>query len=267
MSNGDSRLSILIADDEPLARERLAQMLRSMAGEFPIGEILLASDGLEAFETLTKESPDGSSPVADLVFLDIRMPKLNGLELALHLSKSKRPPLIVFVTAYDEYAVRAFEAEAIDYILKPARKERLREAFEKILRVGLVGQKLSAQAASSAGMSARSHISISERGRVLLVPVSDILYFKSELKYTTIKTSDKEYLTEEPLLAFEEEFSKEFVRIHRNCLISRPRLRGFEKSKTEEGGWCAILDGISEKLPVSRRQWAQIREAQQRKTQ
>lgn len=263
MTSGDSRLSILIADDEPLARERLAQMIRSLSEEFPIGEILVASDGLEAFNLLSGSSEGEARPCApDIAFLDIRMPKIGGLELALHLSKSKRPPLVVFVTAYDEYAVRAFEADVLDYILKPARKERLREAFEKILRAGRLAQRLTPKAAAEAGMPSRTHISVAERGRVFLIPIGDIIYFKSELKYTTIKTAEKEYLTEEPLLSFEQEFSADFVRIHRNCLISRPRLRGFEKSKTEEGGWCALLDGVSEKLPVSRRQWALIRDSQ-----
>ena len=258
MSSEQQRFSVLVADDEPLARERLAQMLQSMRHEAPIGEIILASDGMEAFELLSAQ--DEGKALPSIAFLDIRMPRMDGLELAHHLGKMRRPPLIVFVTAHDEYAVSAFEANALDYILKPARKERIKEAFVKLERMGVARERVSDLALSQAGMQGRTHLSVSERGKVRLIPVEEILFLKAELKYTTIKTGDKEYLTEEPLIGLEEEFGDRFVRIHRNCLIPRAKLRGFERNRTEESGWVAIVEGIVEKLPVSRRQWAQIRE-------
>lgn len=258
MSSEQQRFSVLVADDEPLARERLVQMLQGMRHEAPIGEILLANDGMEAFEILNAQ--DDCKAMPSIAFLDIRMPRMDGLELAHHLGKMRRPPLIVFVTAHDEYAVAAFEANALDYILKPARKERIKDAFNKLERLGLTRERVADTALTQAGMSGRSHLSVSERGKVRLIPVDDILFLKAELKYTTIKTIDKEYLTEEPLIGLETEFNERFVRIHRNCLIPRAKLRGFERNRSEESGWVAIVDGIVEKLPVSRRQWAQIRE-------
>jgi two-component system response regulator AlgR len=258
MSSEQQRFSVLVADDEPLARERLAQMLQGMRHEVPIGEILLASDGMEAFEMLSAQE-EGKNATS-IVFLDIRMPRMDGLELAHHLGKMRRPPLIVFVTAHDEYAVSAFEAHALDYILKPARKERIKEAFAKLERLGMARERVGDSALVQAGLDGRTHLSVSERGKVRLIPVDDILFLKAELKYTTIKTIDKEYLTEEPLIGLEEEFGERFVRIHRNCLIPKAKLRGFERNRSEESGWVAVVDGIVEKLPVSRRQWAQIRE-------
>lgn len=258
MSSEQQRFSVLVADDEPLARERLAQMLQGMKNEAPIGDILLAEDGMEAFEMLSAQ--DETKNATSIVFLDIRMPRMDGLELAHHLGKMRRPPLIVFVTAHDEYAVAAFEAHALDYILKPARKERIKEAFSKLERLGMARERVSDAALAQAGLQGRSHLSVSERGKVRLIPVDDILFLKAELKYTTIKTIDKEYLTEEPLIGLEDEFAERFVRIHRNCLIPKAKLRGFERNRSEESGWVAIVDGIVEKLPVSRRQWAQIRE-------
>lgn len=260
MSSEQHRFPVLIADDEPLARERLAQMLHALRDELPIGEILQASDGLEAFELLSSNEDDSDKGLPAVAFLDIRMPRMDGLELAHHLGKMRRPPLIIFITAYDEYAVQAFEAQALDYILKPSRKERLKEAFAKIERIGAARERISDEALISAGLKGRSHLSVSERGKVRLIPVEEILYLKAELKYTTIKTCDKEYLTEEPLIGLEEEFGERFVRIHRNCLIPRAKLRGFERNRSEESGWVALIDGVGEKLPVSRRQWAQIRE-------
>ena len=258
MSSEQQRFSVLIADDEPLARERLAQMLNSMKEEAPIGEIIMACDGMEAFDLLSAQDESKSAP--SIAFLDIRMPRMNGLELAHHLGKMRRPPLVVFVTAHDEYAIAAFEANALDYVLKPARRERVKDAFAKLERLGAARERVADEALAAAGLQGRTHLSVSERGKVRLIPVDDILFLKAELKYTTIKTVDKEFLTEEPLIGLEQEFGERFVRIHRNCLIPKAKLRGFERNRSEESGWVAIVEGIAEKLPVSRRQWAQIRE-------
>ena len=185
---------------------------------------------------------------------------MTGLELAHHIAKMRKPPLIVFITAQDQYAISTLDAQSLDYILKPVDKERLQELLNKLLNAGNVGEKISDEHLNAAGLKQRAHLSVSERGKVRLIPISDILFLKAELKYTTIKTSEKEFLTEEPLVGLEQEFSDYFVRIHRNCLIPRDKIKGFERNKSEESGWCALVDGVTEKLPVSRRQWAQIRE-------
>ena len=257
MSQQQNKFTVLIADDESHARERLNKLLLQLNKDFPIGEILQATNGLEAFQ-LIDEADDNSKPA--IVFLDIGMPEMNGLELAHHISKMRKPPLIVFVTSHSEHAVDAFDAKALDYILKPARVERVKEVFEKIDQIALTKEKFSNDDLAAAGLKTRTHLSVSERGKVRLIPIDDILYFKAELKYTTIKTIDKEFLTEEPLIGLENEFGDKFLRIHRNCLIPMIKLKGFERNKADESGWCAIIDGCQERLPVSRRQWAEIRE-------
>lgn len=257
MSLDQNRFSALIADDEPLARERLSQMLKQLGEELPIGEIHEVADGLAAFEHLC-EQQDKANPV--IAFLDVRMPKMNGLELAHHLGKMRKPPAIVFITAYEEHAVSAFEAQALDYILKPARKERIQEVFQKLERLGRISERISDAQLNHAGLKGRSHLSVSERGKVRLIPIEEILFLKAELKYTTIRTIEKEFLTEEPLVGLEQEFGERFVRIHRNCLIPKEKIVGFERNRSEESGWVAVIKGVTEKLPVSRRQWAQIRE-------
>lgn len=255
--NPENRFAVLIADDEPLARERMLSILETLKSEYPIGEIILAQDGQEAFTKITER--ESKTPL--LALLDIHMPNMTGLEVASHVVKMRKPPLIVFVTAHEEHAVEAFESQAFDYILKPLRRERLVEVFDKMDRLALLHDQLSnRQNLNEVGLKKRQHLSVSERGKVRLIPIEDILFLKAELKYTTIKTSDREYLTEEPLTSLFEEFSEHFIRIHRNCLIAKNRLRGFERNRGEESGWLAILDGHSEKLPVSRRQWTQIRE-------
>lgn len=255
--NTEHRFSVLIADDEPLARERLVQILESLKPQYPIGDILIAQDGEEAFKMITER--DSKNPL--LALLDIHMPNMTGLEVASHVVKMRKPPLIVFVTAHEEHAVEAFQSQAFDYILKPLRTERLIEVFEKMDRLALMHDQLgNRQLLQEVGLKTRQHLSVSERGKVRLIPIEDIIFLKAELKYTTIKTVDREYLTEEPLISLFDEFKDKFLRIHRNCLISKTRLRGFERNKGEESGWLAILDGYSEKLPVSRRQWTHIRE-------
>jgi two-component system, LytTR family, response regulator AlgR len=286
--------SVLVADDEPLARDRLCSLLRELRDEkaAPIGEIRLADDGLSAFEEIRSlhegarregfdedDDEDGFGGRDVIAFLDIRMPRMDGLELARHLSRMRRAPIVVFCTAHEEHAIDAFELSALDYLLKPARKERLLEVFGKIERLSQAAlleggkrplsdlridpdraERMAFANTEARALSKRTHLSISERGKIRLIPLEEVLYFRSELKYTTIKTLNKEYLTEEPLVNLEKEFPDEFLRIHRNCLIPRAKLRGFERNRMEESGWVAIIDGLEDKLPVSRRQWAAIRE-------
>jgi two-component system response regulator AlgR len=195
---------------------------------------------------------------------DIRMPVMDGIEVARHLSKMESAPKLIFTTAFDEYAVRAFELNAIDYLLKPIRQERLLAALNKARPV----KAEQVDAAAAAASARRNHLSIHERGKIVLVPVDDIVFLRAELKYLTVKTVAKEYLLEESLTKLEDEFGELFVRVHRGALVARKAVRGFERvaaaaSEDDEGGgmqWVVVLNGSDERLTVSRRQQAVMKE-------
>ena len=207
-----------------------------------------AASGPEAIELL------GAEP-ADVVLLDIRMPEMDGIEVAQHLQKLERPPAVVFATAYDAYAIRAFEVHAVDYLLKPIRLARLKEA---LARARAAPRR---EALDAIARAARTHLSAQERGRVHLIPVEDVVYLKAELKYVTVRTAGREYLIEESLTNLEEEFGERFVRVHRNCLVARAAVRGFERTmKDGEAHWEVLLDGVEERIAVSRRQQHIVRE-------
>jgi two-component system response regulator AlgR len=184
------------------------------------------------------------------------------MEFARHLAALERPPAVVFVTAHDQYAIEAFELNALDYLLKPVRGPRLAAALAKARAGGGVRREPLERAAAAAGQGARRYLSVSERGRIHLVPVAEVVYLKAELKYVTIRTGDREYLLEESLASLEQEFGEIFVRVHRSCLVARARVRGFERVVDEDGegaGWGVLLEGVAERLPVSRRQWALVK--------
>ena len=243
----EATLNILIADDETLARNRLRELLASIPGTHIVGE---ASNGREAI-TLSEELRP------DILLLDIRMPEMDGLEAAEHLQKLERPPAIIFATAYDAHAVQAFELNAVDYLLKPIRLERLASALKKA-RALLPAQMEELRQIRPA----RTHLSISERGRILLVPIEQVIYLRAELKYLTVRTAEREYLIEESLTQIEQEFSERFVRLHRNCLAARSSVRGFERHHGADGEihWVALLNELQDTLPVSRRQQHIVRE-------
>jgi two-component system response regulator AlgR len=247
-----SELRLFIADDEAPARERLKELLGDIAGEVPARVVGEASNGLEAMERI----PDSS---AEVLLLDIEMPGLNGLELARHLARLEGAPAVVFVTAHDRHAVEAFELNALDYVMKPVRAARLAAALKKAQSGGAPSPERLARA----DPRAREYLSVTERNRIVLVPVRDVVYFKAELKYVTLRTREREHLVEESLVALEREFAERFVRIHRNCLAARAAIRGFERAATgeDDAQWLVILDGVPDKLPVSRRQWATVRGA------
>jgi two-component system response regulator AlgR len=182
---------------------------------------------------------------------------MSGIEFARHLQVLDRPPAVIFVTAHDQYAVEAFEVNALDYLTKPVRAARLLAALKKAVN----GARLTRGVLESIDPAPRRHFSVAERGRVTLVPVSEVIYLRAELKYVTLRTRVREYLVEESLTQIEQEFGSAFVRIHRNCLVARLMIRGFERATETEGeaGWSVILEGLDEKLPVSRRQWPQIK--------
>jgi two-component system response regulator AlgR len=247
----DAPLRILIVDDEAPARRRLRELLDDCAGALPLvigGE---AESGREALSVL------GGAP-ADLVLSDIHMPDMDGIELARHLLKLPLPPVLIFTTAYHEHAIAAFEVHAIDYLMKPVRVQRLLAALHKVPRL----RPLSDAKLDRLPAAARRFLSVTERSRVVLVPVEEVIYLKAELKYITIRTAEREYLLEESLTKLEDEFGARFVRVHRNCLVSRDAIRGFERHVSAEGDahWEVVLRDIPEALPVSRRQQFIVRE-------
>lgn len=243
-------LRVLVIDDESPARARMRELLDDCQAETPNVVVGEAANGLEGLEVL-------SSTEADVALVDIHMPGMSGIEFARHMQLLATPPAIVFITAHDQYAVKAFELNAVDYLLKPVRAGRVAAA----LRKAAGGARVTREVLDRVDPHPRRFLSVSERGRVTLVPLADVLYLKAELKYLTVRTRQREYLIEESLAHLEEEFAGLFVRVHRNCLVARRSIRGFERiaGDESEAGWAVLLDGCDEKLPVSRRQWAQVK--------
>jgi len=240
-------LKVLIVDDEPLARARL----RTLLGDCKAPSALVdgeAANATQAIEALRRQH-------FDLALLDIHMPGADGLTLAQTLRTLANPPAVVFVTAHSEHAVQAFELEATDYLTKPVRLERLQMALQKVERM--------LQARQSARPDEPEEVLIiQDRGRTERVPLSQVLYFKAELKYITVRTAAKSYILDGSLSELEERYHDSFMRIHRNALIARRAVRALEKHfDADEGeGWAVRLNGIDELLAVSRRQLAAVRE-------
>jgi two-component system response regulator AlgR len=247
-------LRIMVVDDEAPARARLRNLLDDIAERVPTVVVAEAGDGIEALEV-------SAGLVVDIALIDIRMPRMDGLELARQLAILPNPPGVIFATAFDQYAVKAFELSAVDYLLKPVRAERLAEALTKAAKSPATAALASAIEAIEPG--GRRQLRCLERGKVLLVPVADVLYFKAELKYVTARTREREFLLEESLAQLESEFSRRFMRIHRNCLVARDAIAGYEReheaSAEAEPRWALILHGVNERLPVSRRLWPQVK--------
>ena len=243
-------MKVFIADDELPARERLKELLSDIAPDLPSEVVGEAGNGLEALERLPASG-------AQVLLLDIEMPGMSGLEVARHLAGLEAGPAVVFVTAHDRHAVEAFELNALDYLMKPVRAARLADALRKAAATGAPQAQRLAQAAKGP----REYLSVVERNRIILVPVREIVYLRAELKYVTLRTRAGEHLIEEPLIALEAEFAEHFVRVHRNCLVARAAVRGFERAADggEEPHWNVVLDGLAERVPVSRRQWATVR--------
>jgi two-component system response regulator AlgR len=244
--------TVFVVDDEPPARNRIKELLSDCAAQLPLQQVGEASNGREALEKL-------ALIVADIVLVDIRMPQMDGIELAQHLSKLPKPPVVIFTTAYDAYAIKAFELHAIDYLLKPIRLGRLFESLSHArnalpLRTEVLRELIP---------DPRKHLSIQERGKVHLISIEKVLYLRAELKYVTVRTAEREFLIEEPLNALEKEFAARFVRIHRNCLVAKDEIERFEKVADDESSethWTVKLRGLDEMLPISRRQQFIVRE-------
>lgn len=248
----ESALRVLIVDDEAPARRRLRDLLDDCSAALPIAVVGEAQNGREAIELL-------QGAPAELILTDINMPDMDGIELARHLLKLPHPPVVIFTTAFHEHAVQAFEVNAVDYLMKPVRAQRLLSALQKVPRL----KPLGADKLSQLPASARRFLSVTERSRVVLVPVDEIVYLKAELKYITIRTAQREYLLEESLTKLETEFGNRFIRVHRNCLVARDFIRGFERRVNDDGDahWEVVLNEVPETVPVSRRQQFVVRDS------
>lgn len=247
-------MKILVIDDEPLARQRL----RNLIGELGVGNVVgEAGTGREALELTARLDPD-------VLLLDIRMPGMDGLEAATHLAKLDRPPAIIFTTAYGDYALRAFETRAVDYLLKPIRRDRLAQALHgarQLNRAQLGVVREAWQEGGRAGerrmVRPRTHLSARVKGDIRLIPVEDVRYFQADQKYITVRYPEGQVLIEEALKSLEEEFGDRFVRIHRNALVAREVLESLEHDGA--GRHRVKLKGIEERLEVSRRHLAGLR--------
>jgi len=232
-------LRVLIVDDEPPARERLRSMLAE-TGEFEVaGE---AGHGEQAIDLVEKLTPD-------IVLLDVRMPGIDGLEVARHLAGLPEPPAVIFTTAFDEYALQAFDSEAVAYLLKPIRAEKLRAALAKAAR--LTRPQLQQVAAAAREPTHRLHIGVRGREGLKLIPIEEVFYFHADQKYTTVKHLKGEDLIEDSLKTLEEEFSASFVRIHRNAVVNTRYLERIARDAS--GQHFVHLRGLPDALEVSRR--------------
>ncbi len=246
-----TKLRIAVTDDEAPARSRLKDLLEDVAEMLPLELLVEAENGRRLLDLIEKQ------PV-DVVLMDIRMPEMDGLETAQHLHKLDEPPHVIFTTAYDDYAISAFELHAIDYLVKPIRLRRLHDALARTRSI----TRVSLDVLNEVAHDARTHLSAQERGKVFLVPVSDIRYLRAELKYVTIRTADREILLEESLSRLEQEFTERFVRIHRNCLVAKEYIEAFEKEAIDgsDARWVVRVRDVDETLAVSRRQQHIVRQ-------
>lgn len=237
-------MKVLIADDEPLARERLRSLLAAHARVELVGE---AENGEQALQLAAARQPD-------VVLLDISMPGVDGLEAARHLRDFAPRPAVVFCTAYDQHALSAFDAAAIDYLMKPVRPERLAAALERAAT--FIAGRMPAPAVEEPTRR-RTHLCARLRGSLRLIPVEEIHYLQAEEKYVIVHHARGEDLIEESLKSLEEEFAERLVRIHRNCLVARGQLA--ELRRSGDGQVHAVLRDVAQPLEVSRRCVANLR--------
>ncbi|MHA7598350.1 LytR/AlgR family response regulator transcription factor [Alicycliphilus sp. T452] len=244
-------MHILIVDDEALARSRLRTLLGDCDARHTVAEAAHAADALAQLAI-------SGGRAVDVVLLDIHMPGQDGLALAHQIRRLPHPPAIVFVTAHADHALSAFELDAVDYLTKPVRLQRLQQALAKVRRA--TGQGASAQAAQPPEGEA---LLIQERGRTERVPLADVLYLRAEQKYVTVRTATRSFIVDDALSELEARHAAHFLRVHRSTLVARRAMRALEKhyDEAEGEGWAVRLHGLAELLPVSRRQMAAVREA------
>lgn len=244
-------LRVLVVDDENLARARLKTLLEDCRHP-PAVMQAQAANAVQAMECLQHQP-------FDVVLLDIHMPGADGLSLAQAIKALPQPPALIFVTAHAEHAVQAFELDATDYLTKPVRLERLEAALQKAVRFN------QARGASPPAQNAPDVLIIQDRNRTERVPLSEVVYFKAELKYVTARTREREYVLEESLAHLEEEYAQRFMRIHRNCIVAKDAIAGCAREREASDAeadphWALLLHGVAERLQVSRRQWPLVKE-------
>lgn len=244
-------LRVLVVDDEPLARLRL----RSLLAAEPDVEVAGEADSADAAIAWLK------GHTAELLMLDVRMPGRSGVALASALRRLPVPPAVVFVSAFAEHAVDAFDVDAVDYLTKPVRRERLQAALQR------VRQRLAPTSTMNGALAPLpaepAVIVVHDRGRVLRVPIDDVLYLKAELKYVTLRTATQSLLLDEALSDLEQRLGSGFLRVHRNALVARRAVRALERRNADDGdeGWAVRVAPADEWLAVSRRQLPAVREA------
>jgi two-component system, LytTR family, response regulator AlgR len=234
-------MKILIVDDEPLARARLRALLEELSEHDICGE---AANGRQALDMTRVHKPD-------LVLMDIGMPGMSGMDAVTHFDELDYAPLVIFITAYHDFALEAFDNEAVDYLLKPVRKERLQKALARA-RALFRAPHLPPQSGN-----ARTHISATVHGNLRLIPVDKIYYFRADQKYVALRWPDGEVLLDNSLRHLEDEFAGQFLRIHRNALVAVVYVRALEKDR-EGRVWICFQD-IKDKLEVSRRHLSAVK--------
>lgn len=247
-------MHVLIVDDELLARNRLRVLLSDCedpTAPFLVSEAATAAQALDVLHRTKDHHP------VDLIFLDVQMPGQDGLRFAQTLRSLPRPPAVVFISAHAMYAANAFEVEAVDYLTKPVRLDRLQQAVAKVRRLYALEQK----APTTMAMGSAAALLIRDRGRTERVPLHQVIYLKAEQKYVTVRTATRSYILDNSLTELEGRYPQQFVRIHRNALVTREQMRSLEKHYTEDDGegWALRMHAVPELLMVSRRQLSAVR--------
>lgn len=240
-------MRVVIVDDEPLARERMHRLIEEFPGYEVVGE---ASNGEAALELIREEEPD-------LVLLDVRMPTMDGIQVARALAEEEMPPAVIFTTAFAEHALSAFDVQATSYLLKPVRKEKLREALQRARKLSRAQKPHVAPKPGE--RPKREFVLATTREGLTRIPVDDIIYFLADQKYTTVCHLHGEVLIEESLKTLEEDFAPWFLRIHRKALVATRFIAGLERGKSEDAQHWLRVRHAANLLPVSRRRLAEVR--------
>lgn len=236
-------MKVLVVDDEPPARSRLRSLLADIGGVEVVGE---AASGVQAIDLAQSAAPE-------LVLLDVRMPGMDGIEVARHLACLPRPPAVVFTTAYEGHALSAFEVQAVDYLLKPVRRERLAEALARAQHL----TRAHASALAGPTDAVRTHVSATHQGRLRIVPVEEVRYFLADHKYVSAGFPGGEVLLEDSLRQLEQELGERFLRVHRNALVAVAHVEAVDRGVT--GLYEVRLRGVPVRVAVSRRMLAAVR--------
>jgi two-component system response regulator AlgR len=235
-------MKCLIVDDESLARTRLKAILTDVSKEFNVIE---SDNGEDALNKCNDYAPE-------VVFLDIRMPGMSGMEVAQHLTAFESPPAVIFTTAYNEFALEAFDANAIDYLLKPIRRDRLKIALQKL-------RPMTPEKSITLPLDEpRQNFALTQKGRIRLVPLEDVIYFRADSKLVRLRTVDGEHVISEVLNSLEDELDDKFIRVHRNALVSKMHIDALTKDEGI-GKWVVHFKTVADTLEVSRRQTTRVR--------